>query len=136
MAASRTTRRGNGAGHGGPKAGAGWGGPAKGAAELRPLAPKGDPYSDAVRDLSHAPDVLANAEQVKAQMRAVLYQIALAGEAEAVRMNAADKLLDRLEGKPVQRQDLTSKGERIGYVIAAPQEAESSEAWAKQHQPP
>lgn len=134
MAASSATRRGKGAGHGGPKAGAGWGGAAKGHAP-RPLAPAGDEYSDSVRAKAHDLDILANAEQVKAQMRAVLYQVALAGEAEAVRVNAADKLLDRLEGKAVVKQDVTSKGERIGYVIPAPPEAEDAAAWTERYKP-
>lgn len=125
MARSSSTRRGNGPGHGGPKAGAGWGGPAKGHAP-RPLAPAGDEYSDSVRAKAHDLDILANAEQVKAQMRAVLYQIAMAGEAEAARMNAADKLLDRLEGKAVVKQDIrlrsidpdTMTDEELAAIVA------------------
>ena len=31
--------------------------------------------------------------------------------------------------------DATSKGERLGYVIAAPVEAVDADEWAKQHQP-
>lgn len=43
------------------------------------------------------------------------------------------KAADRLDGAPVQ--DVTSKGERLGYVIAAPAESEDADAWARQHQP-
>lgn len=31
--------------------------------------------------------------------------------------------------------DATSKGERLGYVIAAPPEAADADEWAKQHHP-
>jgi hypothetical protein len=37
-----------------------------------------------------------------------------------IETGAADKLLDRIEGKAVQKSDITSKGDRLGYVIAAP----------------
>lgn len=48
----------------------------------------------------------------------------------AARVAAAIALLDRGWGKPLQRQDVTSQGERVGgYVIAAPEEDESAEAW-------
>lgn len=45
---------------------------------------------------------------------------------------AAKDLLDRIV--PV-KQDITTDGERVGYVIAAPPEAESAEAWIRQHKP-
>jgi hypothetical protein len=32
--------------------------------------------------------------------------------------------------------DVTSQGQRLGYVIMAPAEAEDADAWAKQYQPP
>jgi hypothetical protein len=41
----------------------------------------------------------------------------------------------RTDGDPVQRQDVTSNGERVGFVIAAPPEAKDSAEWAKQHAP-
>lgn len=127
MPASSATRRGRGAGHGGPRAGEGWGGPANGKAEPVPL--------DQVRHLRWDPENLARKAEVEAEMLGVLYAIAHDGDAEAVRVNAADKMLDRLQGKPVQRQDHTSKGERIGYVIPAPPEAEDAETWMERHKP-
>ncbi|HEV7457332.1 MAG TPA: hypothetical protein VGN96_11215 [Roseococcus sp.] len=114
----------------GPGAGS-WGGPAKGASTSR-IKP-GDP--DGIRALRWDADNIAHKEEIAAQMRGVLYYVALKGEGEAARINAADKLLDRIEGKAVQRQDVTSKGERLGYVITAPAEAEDADAWARQHQP-
>lgn len=47
---------------------------------------------------------------------------------------AAKDLLDRI-APPESKTDVTSNGERLGYVIMAPAEAEDAEAWAKQHQP-
>lgn len=47
---------------------------------------------------------------------------------------AAKDLLDRIM-PPETKTDVTSGGERLGYVIAAPAEAEDADAWARQHQP-
>lgn len=99
---------GNGAGQGGPasrlpRAGAGWGGPRRGAHELRLLKPAGDPESDAIRAMSHDPDIKARNEAWAEEMRAVLYRVATTGDAEMARISAADKLLDRIEGKPVAK---------------------------------
>lgn len=117
-----------------PAGGEGWGGPAKGASVSR-LREAGDPESDAVRALSRDPEHLAFKEALQANMLAVQIEIARAGEAEANRLNAADKVLDRLGGKPKQQTDITSAGERIGYVIEAPAEAPDADAWAAQHRP-
>lgn len=117
----------NGKARGQPATGMGWGGEAKGAGKRVPL--------DEVRPLRWDPANREHKEEIAAEMRGVLYHVALQGEAEQSRINAADKLLDRIEGKPVQRQDVTSKGERMGYVMTAPAEAEDAEAWARQHQP-
>jgi hypothetical protein len=92
----------------GPAKGAGWGGPAKGAGtrfvkgEVHPLQGKGRTAA-----------VLADKAVVSEQMRQVLYGIALDGENDHARIAAADKLLDRLEGKPIARSDLTSGGEKM-----------------------
>ena len=51
------------------------------------------------------------------------------------RVAAAQALLDRAWGKPSQSVDMTSKGERMGYVIPAPPEAASTEEWTEQHKP-
>jgi hypothetical protein len=47
---------------------------------------------------------------------------------------AAEALLNRIM-PPESKTDVTTNGERLGYVIMAPAEAEDAEAWAKQHQP-
>jgi hypothetical protein len=47
---------------------------------------------------------------------------------------AAKDLLDRI-APPESKTDVTTNGERLGYVIMAPAEAEDAEVWAKQHQP-
>lgn len=77
------------------KGGKGWGGPAKGASTSR--------VNDEVRALRWDKDNLAQKEEIAAQMRHVLYDVALNGDADASRINAADKLLDRIEGKATQR---------------------------------
>lgn len=51
------------------------------------------------------------------------------------RVAAATALLDRAWGKPSQAVDMTSKGERVGYVIPVPPEAEDAAAWATRHKP-
>lgn len=99
MARSSTTRRGNGAGYGGP---------ANGASTSR-LAPAGDPESDRIRAMVHDAGVIAHKEAVAEQMRRVLLDVALAGEAETARINAADKLLDRLEGKALAKQQISGE---------------------------
>jgi hypothetical protein len=53
----------------------------------------------------------------------------------AARVAAATALLDRAWGKPTQAVDMTSKGERVGYVIPAPAEAKDATEWATQHKP-
>lgn len=81
--------------------GAGWGGPAKGAGSTRPALPligidRDQPTPEAKSMGRKDADARAD------EMRAVLYAIATDAEAHAmVRVHAADKLLDRLEGKAV-----------------------------------
>lgn len=99
MAASRTTRRGTGSGHGGPKAGAGWGGAAKGAAELRPLGGSSDDYAESIRALARDPKHAASKALLRELYLTTLVQVAVSGEAEAARVAAADKLADRVDGK-------------------------------------
>ena len=96
-------------GSGIPAKGAGWGGPAKGASTSR-IKP-GDP--DGIAAMSRNPAVMADKAEAAEQMRNVLYGIALDGENEHARIAAADRLLDRLEGKPLARNDLTSGGEKV-----------------------
>ena len=62
-------------------------------------------------------------------LRDHLYKLALGAQREETQLAATNSALDRLEGKALQRSDVTTGGERIGYVIAAPEEDESAEAW-------
>jgi hypothetical protein len=82
-------------GSGIPAKGAGWGGPAKGASTSR-IKP-GDP--DGIRPLRWDADNIAAKEEVAAQMRGVLHQVALAGENEHARIAAAGRLLDHIEDR-------------------------------------
>lgn len=117
-----------------PARGAGWGGPAKGASTTR-LKPRGDAESDRIRTEmhSHAAWTQERRERVADEMRDLYYGVAK-DDAEPTpnRIAAADKLLDRIEGKAVQRTDVTSKGERMGYVIEVPPEAPDVETWERQ----
>ena len=123
-----------GAGIGGPRAGEGWGGDARGTGTRPPLS--SDPADQRRRwELRFDEKHQAQKEQVAAEMRGILYEIATGAPETLARLNAADKLLDRIEGKPVQKSDITSGGNRLGYVIAAPQEAADAEEWANQHKP-
>jgi len=97
-------------GSGIPAKGPGWGGPARGASKSRIDA---GPAGDAIRAMARDPAVIADKEQAAEQMRNVLYGLALGAENEHARITAADKLLDRLEGKPLARNDLTSGGEKV-----------------------
>jgi hypothetical protein len=122
-----------GPGIGGPRAGAGWGGPASGGNSLKNTD---DPATQRRRSmLRFDGEHQARKEEVAAEMRGVLYDIATEAPETMARLNAADKLLDRIEGKAVQKSDITTKGDRLGYVIAAPQEAADAEEWANQHKP-
>ena len=72
-----------------------------------------------------------------AEMAALLLGIARdEANPPQVRVDAANKIIERAEGKPAQSVDMTSKGEALGgSVIAAPAEAPDADAWAKQHKP-
>lgn len=86
MARSSTTRVGNGEG---------WGGPANGASTSR--------FQPGESGGGHLPENRAKAASRAEEMRDVLYGIATNKKAHAmVRVNAADKLLDRIEGKAPQ----------------------------------
>ena len=81
--------------------GSGWGGPARGEGSAREALPligreREQPTGEAKSMGRKQADARAD------EMRAVLYAIATDAEAHAmVRVHAADKLLDRLEGKAV-----------------------------------
>ena len=117
--------KGNGAGRGGSAKGKGWGGPARGASTSRIRV--GDP--DGIQALSNDPAVKARQAKRAAALTDHLFDLAMNADRQETQLSAAIACLDRTEGKPLQRQDVTSQGGRVGYVIAAPDEAESSEAW-------
>ena len=84
--------RGNGPGKGN------WGGPAKGASTSR-LGPAGDDYSDAIRALSHDP----RHAEAKAPLRELALrtwiEVAQSSENDSARVTAAEKIMDRLDGR-------------------------------------
>jgi hypothetical protein len=86
-----------------PAMGPGWGGPAKGS--FTPFEP-GHPY--------YAPreDSKARAANVLDK----LYTLAISAESEGVQMMAAERFLDRVEGKPVQRVLDDRKGGTVEEV--------------------
>lgn len=109
MPRTSTTRRGNGAGHGGPAKGRGWGGGSNGASTAPKLAPAGDDFSDQIRALSRDPK--------HAEAKAPLRALALTAWVEVLqdrdhpqRVIAADKLLTRLDGAAPQTTAITGGG--------------------------
>jgi hypothetical protein len=97
--------RGNGGHWGGPAKGFGWGGPARGSSTSRIRC--GDP--DGIRAMRHDPERIAVKAQRTAELEEVLYSVATAeGSSEMLRVNAASKLLDRIEGQPVARKVSTN----------------------------
>lgn len=86
-----------------PKGGKGWGGEAKGASTSRITA---DAHGEAIRALSRDPANKAHKEHLAAEMLAVVVDVARNGDAETARIAAADKAMDRLIGKALQRTEL------------------------------
>jgi hypothetical protein len=74
-------------------------------------------------------------KETEASIRALAEIRSDPGAPPAARVAAATALLDRAWGKPTQAVDMTSKGERVGYVIPAPAEAKDATEWATQHKP-
>jgi hypothetical protein len=131
MARNSTTRKGNGAGHGGPASGAGYGpgaGPAKAFTADNQPAPEAKSAGKEVAAEIKAQIAARKEEILAAQFTRALDPLHPQGHA------AAKDLLDRI-APPESKTDVTTNGERLGYVIMAPAEAEDAEAWAKQHQP-
>lgn len=96
----------NGPARRGGRSGSGIYGAEKGARVLRPLGGKDDEYAERIRARARDAGVMAAKEEMAEAMRHVLLETALSGDGDAVRVHAADKLLDRLEGKPVQKSEL------------------------------
>jgi hypothetical protein len=131
MARSSATRKGNGAGHGGAASGPGYGpsaGPAKAfTADNQPTGEAKSAGKEVAAEIKA--QIAARKEEIlAAQFTRALDPLHPQGHA------AAKDLLDRI-APPESRTDVTTNGERLGYVIMAPAEAEDADAWAKQHQP-
>ena len=131
MARSSATRKGNGAGHGGAASGPGYGpsaGPAKAfTADNQPTGEAKSAGKEVAAEIKA--QIAARKEEIlAAQFTRALDPLHPQGHA------AAKDLLDRI-APPESKTDVTTNGERLGYVIMAPAEAEDAEAWAKQHQP-
>ena len=128
---SATRPKGNGPGHGGAATGAGYG---LGAGPAKAFTADNQPTGEAK---SAGKEV---AVEIKAQIAARKEEILAAQFTRALDTAhpqghaAAKDLLDRI-APPESKTDVTTNGERLGYVIMAPAEAEDAEAWAKQHQP-
>lgn len=94
------TRYGNGAGWGGPAKGAGKPARAFDADDAAAVRPAAGPGRGHISETTAAKQAVA-AERAE-QMRAVLAEIAVAGRSEMARVQAAQALLNRIEGMPVQ----------------------------------
>ncbi len=90
MATSSTTRRGNGAG---------WGGPARGASTSR-IKP-GDP--DGIQTMSNDAEVKARAAQRVEALKDHLFGLATKAERQETQLAAAVAYLNRVEGMPIAR---------------------------------
>jgi hypothetical protein len=116
-------RRGNGPGKGQ------WGGPAKGASTSRILP--GDP--DGIAALARDPTNKALKDSMRAELWQRLHHIALNGENETVQVTAADKLLDRIDGKPKQTQEIEARV--ASHVVRAPAKPADAAEWAATYAP-
>jgi hypothetical protein len=119
-----------------PARGEGWGGDKSGhepipfSADLQP-----SPEAKAI-GVEAARTAKAVAKEHAEAMAKLLVTIANDPATPApTRVDAANKLIERAEGKAVASVDMTSKGERVGYVIPAPAEARNADEWTAQHKP-
>jgi hypothetical protein len=88
-----------------PATGLGWGGPAKG--DPGPLFDS--QYAKAMSEMAKNPEVRARNEARAEELREFYYQTAKnENEPTLIRMAAADKYLDRVEGKPIARSVTTT----------------------------
>jgi len=90
--------KGQGTGHGGPAAGPGWGGPARGAGNGNAEAPQ----LEFGHTLSRGPHDMSKSQRLKA-LNDMLFHLAMNAEQEMARIRACEACLDRMEGKPLQR---------------------------------
>jgi hypothetical protein len=95
------TRKGNGAG---------WGGPAKGetTAQKKPFEPGNEASTVENRTGAWAYRQMQKADRVE-KLREMLFTLAESAETEAVKKSAIEHLWDREEGKAVARAELTGK---------------------------
>jgi hypothetical protein len=98
MAWPKGKPRGNGAGYGGPAKGAGWGGSAKGS--HRPE--NGHEQPPYLRGEARKARI-AEKHAAREELYGVIYEIAVTSSNEFARLSASNALLDRIEGKPIQR---------------------------------
>lgn len=131
---SGTRSKGNGLGQG-PGQGPGWGGPARGAHPAIDSVPVLEAVSKMAQLRIDDPEAwaLRQAKNVVRKERGALlenelFDIAMDSDQHpATRVQAIDKALDRLQGKPVQRTELTGadgealKIEGVRRVIVDPQ---------------
>lgn len=116
--------------------GPGWGGPAKGAGNGKHAPRITVENAREMGARKDTPESRAKAHETrlrKEEFLEILAEIARHGDAEANRMNAADKVLDRLIGKPKQALDMTTDGKPMGYFSGPPvaKTMEEWEEWAK-----
>lgn len=118
-----------------PARGEGWGGDAGG---LKPefsaeYQPAGEAKSAGKEAAKTARDVAKTHAVAMAELLAAIAKDPTAPP--GTRVDAANKLIERAEGKAAQSVDMTSRGERVGYVIPVPPEIEDAAEWATRHKP-
>lgn len=118
-----------------PARGEGWGGGKSGKPAEEFTAENQPPAEVKVAGMQVADEIRAMIAEKKHKLAQKLLDLSEGAESEAVQLQATIAALDRVMGKPAASVDVTSKGERTGYVIAVPVEAETAEEWAIQHKP-
>lgn len=107
--------------------GKGWAGPAKGASTSRFKA--GDEHRGA-HNKANIQAKIADREEVLALYTTVLRD---PDEPTPNKLNAGDKLLDRIEGKAVQKN--INENTTVRNVIRAPAKPADATEWMQQHRP-
>ncbi len=87
----------------GPGKGAGWGGPAKGEGHIAPRHEFDGPGPGRGHYSKEGEQRLERQARHAEEMKEILYGLAHEAGREETRMNASEKLLNRIEGLPVQR---------------------------------
>lgn len=110
-----------------PAQGAGWGGPAKGASTAPASIQTAPPVGPETNPSGLMGDRKA---QRRERAMAILDAAMEEGDSWQVRVMAADKMLDRIEGKPTQKIVTPESGPE--WFIAGVPEAEDMDAWQDQ----